>query len=72
MFQVAEGKDPAAERPGAPGKGTFEELAQRYVKEYAQRKNKSWQQADKLVRKHLIPRWGSYTPARSPAPTSSW
>ena len=58
MFQVAEGKDPAAERQAHRAKGTFEELAQRYVKEYAQRKNKSWQQADKLVRKHLIPRWG--------------
>jgi integrase len=58
MFQVAEGKDPAAERAAHRAKGTFEELAQRYVKEYSQRKNKSWQQADRLVRKHLVPRWG--------------
>ena len=58
MFAVAEGKDPQAERQAHRAKGTFEELSQRYVKEYAQRKNKSWQQADRLVRKHLIPRWG--------------
>ena len=45
MFQVAEGKD------------TFEELATRYVEEYAKRRNRSWQQADALVRKHLSPRW---------------
>lgn len=56
MFQVAEGKDPQAERQAHRSKGTFEELIDRYV-EYAKRKNKSWQQADKLVRKHLLPRW---------------
>lgn len=58
MFQVAEGKDPAAERKAERGRGTFEELASRYVNEYAKRENKSWQQADKLVRSNLIPRWG--------------
>src|SRR5579864_7612752 len=34
MFAVAEGKDPAAERSAERGKGTFEELASRYVEEY--------------------------------------
>jgi integrase len=58
MFQVAEGKDPAAEKRAERGKGTFEELATRYVNEYAKRENKSWQQANKLVRRNLIPRWG--------------
>jgi integrase len=58
MFQVAEGKDPAAEKRAERGKGTFEELAKRYVDEYAKGENKSWQQADALVRKHLIPKWG--------------
>jgi integrase len=58
MFNVAEGKDPAAERKAHRSKGTFEELAERYVAEYSRRKNKSWQQPDKLVRKHLLPRWG--------------
>jgi len=58
MFAVAEGKDPAAERKAERGKGTFEELATHYLEEYAKKKNRSWPQADKLVRRHLLPRWG--------------
>jgi integrase len=58
MLQVARGKDPAAERRAERGQGTFEELAARYVEQYAKRKNKSWKQADALVRHHLIPTWG--------------
>jgi integrase len=58
MLAVAEGKDPVAERMAERGAGTFAELAERYVEEYAKRKNKSWRQADALVRKHLLPRWG--------------
>jgi integrase len=57
MFKVADGSDPCAERKAERAQGTFEELATRYAKEYAQRKNKSWKQADALVRRHLIPRW---------------
>ena len=57
MYQVAEGKDPAAERKAHRSKGTFEELAERYVEEYAKQKNKSWQQPDKLVRRFLVPKW---------------
>ena len=60
MFQVAEGKDPQADRKAARNAGTFAELATRYVNEYARKKNaKSWPQANYLVRKHLLPRWGS-------------
>jgi integrase len=58
MFKVAEGQDPAAERKAERSKGTFEELATRYVEEHAKRRNRSWKQADALVRKHLLPRWG--------------
>jgi integrase len=59
MVLVAEGKDPCAERKAERGKGTFEELAQRYLEEHAKRKNKSWEQADALVRRHLLPRWAN-------------
>jgi integrase len=56
---VAEGKDPAAERRAERGAGTFADLAARYVEEYAKKNNKSWQHTqDKLVRPHLLPRWG--------------
>ena len=58
MFAVAEGKDPAAEKKAERSKGTFEELATRYIEEHAKRRNRSWKQADALVRRHLIPRWG--------------
>ena len=58
MADVAEGKDPVAERMAERGSGTFAELAERYVEQHAKRKNKSWRQADALVRKHLLPRWG--------------
>jgi integrase len=57
LLQVAEGKDPAADRQAQRTADTFTELATRY-REYARKKNKSWIQADKLVTKHLLPRWG--------------
>ena len=57
MFAVAEGGDPAADRTAERGRGTFEELAARYVEEYAQKKNKSWKQADALIRRNVLPRW---------------
>ena len=69
MFQVAEGKDPAAERKAERRRGTFEELATAYVKDHAMKRNRSWKQADRLVQKHLIPKWGSLRPQRSPAAT---
>jgi integrase len=58
MNQVTEGKDPLAERRAERGRGTFEELATQYVEQYAKKNNKSWRQADALVRRHLLPRWG--------------
>jgi integrase len=57
MFQVAEGKDPAAERQAARMAGTFEELATRYRDEHAKKRNRSWKQADAIVRKYLLPKW---------------
>jgi integrase len=58
MLQAAKGLDPAAEKKAERSRGTFEELATRYVEEHAKRHNKSWRQADALVRRHLIPKWG--------------
>jgi integrase len=54
---VVQGRDPAADRKAERRAGTFGELAARYVSEWAKRRNKSWQQADYLVRTHLLPRW---------------
>src|SRR5215831_13755876 len=58
MLQVIEGKDPVAERKAERGTGTFAELAERYVEQYAKRHNRSWEQADRLVRRYLLPHWG--------------
>jgi integrase len=57
-LQVAEGRDPAAERRSERVSGTFAELAERYVREWGSRRNKSWRQADGIVRRSLLPRWG--------------
>jgi Arm DNA-binding domain/Phage integrase central domain len=64
MLKVIEGHDPAAEKRAERSGSTFAELAQAYVERHAKKKNKSWQQAAKLVRKHLIPKWGKL-PANS-------
>src|SRR5215472_11255518 len=57
MYQVAEGKDPHADRLALRGRGSFEQVARRYLEEHARKRNKSWRQADALVRKYLLPRW---------------
>jgi integrase len=58
MLEVIQGKDPAAEKKAERSNGTFAEIAERYVTEYAKKRNKSWRQGDKLVRRHLLPAWG--------------
>jgi hypothetical protein len=63
LFQVAEGKDPQAERKAERNSGSFEELATRYVEEYSKVENKSWRQADALVRRHLFPKWAKMSAA---------
>ena len=57
MLKVVEGKDPAADKKADRG-STFGDLAKAYVDRYAKKKNKSWPQAEKLVGKNLIPKWG--------------
>jgi integrase len=58
-LRVIQGEDPQADKRAARGSGTFGEIANRYREEYAKKKNKSWRQADKLVRRNLLPSWGS-------------
>jgi integrase len=57
MVQVAEGGDPHADRLALRGRGSFEQISQRYLEEHARKRNKSWRQADALVRRYLLPRW---------------
>ena len=58
MLKVAKGGDPAAEKKAERGAGTFGDLGAKYLELYAKKHNKSWAQADALVRRHAIPRWG--------------
>jgi hypothetical protein len=58
MLAVLEGKDPQADRTAERSRGTFEELAARYVNQHAKKNNKSWAQAERLVRRYLVPKWG--------------
>ena len=57
MLAVAEGNDPAAEKKAERSAGTFADLASKYVELFAKKHNKSWPQADSLVRRHALPRW---------------
>jgi integrase len=63
MLAVARGNDPAAEKRAERGAGAFTELAERYVEGYARKRNKSWRQADALVQRYLLPRWGKLSAA---------
>src|SRR3974390_1169490 len=58
VLAAAKGKDPAAEKKAERGAGTFAELAEKYVEQYAKKHNKSWQQADALIKRFALPRWG--------------
>jgi len=58
MLKVAKGGDPAADKKAERTTGTFAELASQYVEQYAKKHNKSWRQADALVRRLALPRWG--------------
>jgi integrase len=58
MLDVAEGKDPVAERRAEKNSGTFADLASSYVELWAKKRNKSWQGTEKLVARYLLPRWG--------------
>jgi integrase len=57
MVAVAEGGDPHVDRLALRGRGAFEQVAKRYLEEYAKKRNKSWRQADALVARYLLPRW---------------
>ena len=53
MLQVIRGKDPASERNATSGT-SFSQLTAGYVDEHAKRKNKSWTQAEYLIRRHVL------------------
>lgn len=52
------GTDPQADKAAHRSSGSFADLARRYVEDYAQRKNKSWEQAHTLVHRYAMQRLG--------------
>jgi hypothetical protein len=58
LHQVAEGRDPQAERVADRAAGGFAELPRLYVDGHARRFNKSWRQAAKLIENHVLPGLG--------------
>jgi integrase len=58
LGEVADGKDPQAERTAKRGELTFELLHARYLEEHAKIHNKSWRQGDYLIRAFALPRLG--------------
>ncbi len=58
MLRVAEGGDPHGDRMADRDRGTFGELYESYLNEDAKLNNKSWKQADRLVRRYVLPKWG--------------
>jgi len=58
VAEVANGRDPWAERKALEAAGTFEQLHADYLKRHARKHNKSWAQSDFLVRTYLLPAFG--------------
>jgi integrase len=54
---VARGINPHRERRSKRGGLTFEQLHTRYLEEHAKRHNRSWKQADYLIRRYVYPKW---------------
>ena len=58
LLEAAQGRDPAAERKADRRAGTFAQLHQLYLETCAKRRNRSWRQADYLIRAHVLPHLG--------------
>jgi integrase len=64
LLAVAEGGDPAADKSAERAIGSFADLHAKYLEQHAKKRNRSWAQADALMRNHVLPRWGKL-PAKS-------
>jgi integrase len=52
---VAEGKDPHGERRTQRDAVSFRQVADRYLEEYAKKRNRSWRKIRRLIEKHALP-----------------
>lgn len=59
LVEVTDGRDPHADRKAARMVSeTFADLAEAYVEQYSKKNNRSWKQADKLIKTNVLPKWG--------------
>jgi integrase len=58
MLEVIRGRDPQADKRTERGAGTFADLAEEYLNQYAKKHNKSWKQAATLISRNVLPRLG--------------
>ena len=55
------GEDPQADKLATRTGDTLKNVAEQYVERHARRANKSWRQADHLMRRYVLPTLGSRT-----------
>ena len=63
LLQVADGKDPAAEKQRARteyGGNLFSTLVDEFIETYAKRKTRGWAETDRLLKREFVSLWGSW------------
>jgi integrase len=59
LYQVAHGKDPAAEKKAGRKAETIKELADDYIEHHAKPKKRSWKTDRRILDRDVIPSWGN-------------
>ena len=63
LLDVADGRDPAAEKIAARHAKTFAQLADEYMEHHAIPKKKSWRNDLQMIKHDLLPRWKDTPPS---------
>ncbi len=61
FVEIHQGEDPAAKKKRAQAT-SVEELVEAYIDKYAKSHRKTWEQDERRLKKHIVPRWGSRQP----------
>jgi integrase len=62
LREIAEGKDPAAEKKVANRAETFEMLALEFLERHAKPNNRRWKETKRIINRELLPRWRNRKP----------
>ena len=63
LLQVADGKDPAAEKQRARaeyGGNLFSTLVDEFIETYAKRKTRGWAETERLLKREFVSLWGTW------------